>query len=587
MHAHAAEVAISYAHGPRDQIILDLANRLNREGVDCEIDLYQESPPEGWARWMTSMMTSRIVIVVCDETYYRRFRLEEAPGTGLGATFESGLLVKRSFESQGDNKSLIPVLLDETERPWIPEFLRDVTRYLIPRDYQKLYARLTGQTWGGKPPLGPVVQIGAASPDGVGQPMISSPALLLRPRLSDPHPMLASDRMVPEGFVYVRLLPEPADEVPIITATLQRLIASFVKSLPGLSLLEPGTRQGGVIFSTEAPAMWRGEPPSIEHYGGQQAMLQRAKTRCWVRSDGDVEVRLPEDDSDRVQQVLRALGNAYAIARYFGPLFGADVRYGGKLSYKLSGAQHTGFEIADEWETWLKGDLSEAFDVAFLGALLEAQSAGHVAGDADEMRKLLLTFWRNDMEAALRSMIGPGRGLPAQALDSGSGWRIVVSSRETNRPISRATVAAVADNGTVVSGTTDAEGIVLLKPVAARQYTLLLAHPDHLGETLHAFGGGDSVQMVTTLEGRRKGSVIGLDGTGHIPGLDGRLNPILDSLARRYLYAENISINDQSIQPVNFTTSDALILEDARGARCEVFIRYILGRTFLVDYTRL
>jgi hypothetical protein len=32
-------VAISYAHGARDQVWLDLADRLRAMGVDCEIDV--------------------------------------------------------------------------------------------------------------------------------------------------------------------------------------------------------------------------------------------------------------------------------------------------------------------------------------------------------------------------------------------------------------------------------------------------------------------------------------------------------------------------------------------------------------------
>lgn len=172
-----------------------------------------------------------------------------------------------------------------------------------------------------------------------------------------------------------------------------------------------------------------------------------------------------------------------------------------------------------------------------------------------------------------------------QAPSRDSVWRISVSSRETNRPISRATVAAVADNGTALSGVSDEAGIVQIEPVAGHQYTLLLAHPDHGGEIIAPFHGRGSVQLISPE--RPTGSVIGLNGTVEVPGLEGRLNPILDSLARRYLYAENVSINDQPKQPVNFTTGELLTLQDARGARFEVIIRYIWGRTFLMDYRRL
>ncbi len=39
------------------------------------------------------------------------------------------------------------------------------------------------------------------------------------------------------------------------------------------------------------------------------------------------------------------------------------------------------------------------------------------------------------------------------------------------------------------------------------------------------------------------GSVVFDESTGHVPGLAGRLNPILDTSHRTYLYASNIAIN--------------------------------------------
>src|ERR1700730_1996566 len=41
------------------------------------------------------------------------------------------------------------------------------------------------------------------------------------------------------------------------------------------------------------------------------------------------------------------------------------------------------------------------------------------------------------------------------------------------------------------------------------------------------------------------GSMV-IDSTGYIPGLAGRLTPILDSINRTYLYADNIAIDGNS-----------------------------------------
>jgi hypothetical protein len=55
-HPQAAPVLvfISYTHdsAAHQQEMLSLSDRLRRDGVDCTIDLYEDSPVEGWPAWM-------------------------------------------------------------------------------------------------------------------------------------------------------------------------------------------------------------------------------------------------------------------------------------------------------------------------------------------------------------------------------------------------------------------------------------------------------------------------------------------------------------------------------------------------------
>jgi hypothetical protein len=83
------------------------------------------------------------------------------------------------------------------------------------------------------------------------------------------------------------------------------------------------------------------------------------------------------------------------------------------------------------------------------------------------------------------------------------------------------------------------------------------------------------------------GSVIFADGTGYIPDLSGRLNPILDSEARTYLYAVNIAIDGGKAQPVTFVPNRPMILEDVDGHRVEITIISIIHSSSLIDYRRL
>lgn len=92
----------------------------------------------------------------------------------------------------------------------------------------------------------------------------------------------------------------------------------------------------------------------------------------------------------------------------------------------------------------------------------------------------------------------------------------------------------------------------------------------------------DLTLQLTSL--RHGGAVIIPEGTGYIPGLKGRLNPILDSIGRTYLYASNIAINHGQIQPVPFDYGEELNLVDADGFEVQVRIVHMVGRSALLEY---
>ncbi len=156
---------ISYVRGPHDAEVFALAHRLISEGVPCALDLFEPRPAGGWSRWMAEKMTGTdVVLVVCSEPYYRRYHLEEKPGVGQGATFESGMLSRRVLEAQGLEHGVIPIVFDPQDVKWIPEFLKDETRFVLPPDYDDLYRVLTDQLAYVKPPLGAVRPMPSVSP---------------------------------------------------------------------------------------------------------------------------------------------------------------------------------------------------------------------------------------------------------------------------------------------------------------------------------------------------------------------------------------------------------------------------------------
>ncbi len=144
------KVFVSYSHDSREHIdrVLDLSNRLRAEVIDCHIDQYEESPPEGWPRWTINQFEKAdFVLVVCTETYERRFRGKEQAGKGLGVKWEGAILTQELYDAEANNTKFISVVLSAQDSAHIPIVLRGTTRYDLSAEasYEAIYRRLTDQ----------------------------------------------------------------------------------------------------------------------------------------------------------------------------------------------------------------------------------------------------------------------------------------------------------------------------------------------------------------------------------------------------------------------------------------------------------
>ena len=156
-----SRVFISYSHDSNEHLerVLALSNLLREEGVDCHIDQYEESPPEGWPTWCTNQVEeAEFVLVVCTANYERRFRGKEEQGKGLGATWEGFVINQSIYDAQGKNAKFIPIALNVGDSEHVPVILRGATRYNLSNgdDYDVLYRRLTHQPAVVKPKLGEI-----------------------------------------------------------------------------------------------------------------------------------------------------------------------------------------------------------------------------------------------------------------------------------------------------------------------------------------------------------------------------------------------------------------------------------------------
>ena len=153
-------VFISYSHDSpdHDASVLALANRLRADGIDAVLDQYQSFPSEGWDLWgQRQIQAAHFVLMVCTQTYQRRFDGEEEPGKGLGATSETGLIRQILYDAGGVNEKFLSVLLTEADSAHIPLALRRYQHFPLQTQpgYENLRLHLTGQSRVRKPALPP------------------------------------------------------------------------------------------------------------------------------------------------------------------------------------------------------------------------------------------------------------------------------------------------------------------------------------------------------------------------------------------------------------------------------------------------
>ncbi|UJS25458.1 toll/interleukin-1 receptor domain-containing protein [Thiothrix winogradskyi] len=159
-------VFISYSHDSdaHREFVRGISDRLRKEGLDCLIDLYVNGfPPEGWQRWMENQIESAdFVLLVCTETYLRRYRGQETEG-GRGVTFEGVVISQTLYDHYYRNTKFIPMIPTHGSLDHVPLTLKPYSTYCLPSDYDKLYRVLTGQAEYIAPPLGEIRSMPAAN----------------------------------------------------------------------------------------------------------------------------------------------------------------------------------------------------------------------------------------------------------------------------------------------------------------------------------------------------------------------------------------------------------------------------------------
>src|SRR5512134_3999185 len=133
----APKVVISYSHdnARHQERVLGLADRLRADGIDAEIDQYNDSPPEGWPRWCERQIEAAdAVLMVCTETYHRRVKGAEQPGAGLGVVWEAAIIRQLLYDAGVVSSKFVPVLFADGSPEHIPTPIKAWTRYVVDMD---------------------------------------------------------------------------------------------------------------------------------------------------------------------------------------------------------------------------------------------------------------------------------------------------------------------------------------------------------------------------------------------------------------------------------------------------------------------
>ncbi|MXW47480.1 MAG: hypothetical protein F4Z97_02340 [Gammaproteobacteria bacterium] len=177
--------------------------------------------------------------------------------------------------------------------------------------------------------------------------------------------------------------------------------------------------------------------------------------------------------------------------------------------------------------------------------------------------------------------------IPAASLEL-SPAESTITVHSENIPLSGVEVLALFPNKTWQRATTDDAGEAQLDLYTTHlPMTVYVAAPGYAAglkrEWLPSRGG----LLMELNQLPNGGSVIFPQATGHIPGLQGRLNPKRDTSDRTYLYADNIAIDEGRQQPVPFRIDKPMRLTDSFGSEFSVTIVDIIGRSSLVEYHSL
>ncbi len=406
------KVFISYSHDSKMHlsIVLRLSDRLRSEGVDCHIDQYEESPPQGWPSWCEKQVREAdFVLVACTEIYLRRFQGEEETGKGLGVIWEGHIITQELYNAQGRNKKFVPIMFSSEDEVFIPTPLQGASHYHLPERYDDLYRRLTGQPLIPKPPLG------AMKP----MPSVRMPALqALKPRESFfayPTETFSQEETIRSGgeqlyndLIAANFISHSVGASRTIRELIEELAANSNKPIPIDSIRatfgEQRTPRGSVFFGNPGNHL-------------EDLLSAYPKVRWWISSRGlnveeerpssEVSERSKEQPTPPAARGIRPQQNPMHNVVFLSAAF-VKIAYSGPGYSRRTDGMHSFSEV----EGASKGDM-----IGLVARFRNEAIYGHEITTVRAVRAHLKLFDQNNQEIGTGYSSALWLGHPGDTLD--------------------------------------------------------------------------------------------------------------------------------------------------------------------------
>ncbi|MDE0139933.1 MAG: putative DNA binding domain-containing protein [Caldilineaceae bacterium] len=175
--------------------------------------------------------------------------------------------------------------------------------------------------------------------------------------------------------------------------------------------------------------------------------------------------------------------------------------------------------------------------------------------------------------------------LPSAPLEP-SAAQVLIAVRDAKGPLRGVDVLVLFPNHTWQRATSDEEGMASVSlHTTELPMTVFAAAEEYAAHLEHDWTPSQRALVIEMNELPGGGSVIFPEGTGTLPGLKGRLNPIRDTHDRTYLYTSNVAVNQGAPQPVSILLHENLLLTDAVGSELLAKFVEVAGRSALVQFS--